>query len=92
MRFERQEGTMLGSMTINMIVTFLACIGVVAAAMATTWPDVPVGPVIAVGVVTAIVVPLAFWPFAMTFWVAVELAMRPLEPDEQAEADAHANH
>jgi hypothetical protein len=33
--------------------------------------------------------PLFFYPFSRTLWVAVELIMRPLEPHEQAEADAH---
>ena len=90
MRFERQEGFMLGSMTINMIVTFLTVAAVVAAAMVLTWPDVPMWPVMALGAVAAIVVPAAFWPFAVTIWAAAELAMRPLEPDELADAAAHA--
>ena len=90
MRFERQEGFMLGSMTINTIVTFLSLAAAVAVAMAVTWPEVPVGPVIGIGAATAIVVPLAFWPFSATIWAAVELAMRPLEPDELADAADHA--
>lgn len=90
MLFERQEGFMLGSMTINMIVTFLAVAVVVAVAMVVTWPDVPMWPVMGLGAVAAIVVPVVFWPFAVTIWAAGELAVRPLEPDEIADAAAHA--
>ena len=81
---------MLGSMTINMIVTFLTVAAVVATAMVLTWPDVPMWPVMALGAVAAIVVPVVFWPFSVTIWAAAELAMRPLEPDELADAAAHA--
>ena len=90
MRFERQEGFMLGSMAINTIVTFLSVAAVVTVAMIATWPDVPMWPVMGLGAVAAIAVPAVFWPFAVTIWAAAELTMRPLEPDELADAAAHA--
>jgi hypothetical protein len=36
------------------------------------------------------VVPIVFYPFSYTIWAAVDLAMRPLDPAEQADAAAHA--
>ena len=90
MRFERQEGFMLGSMTINTIVTFVSVAVVVAGAMIATWPDVPMWPVMGLGAVAAIAIPALVFPFSVTIWAAAELAMRPLEPDELADAAAHA--
>jgi hypothetical protein len=40
--------------------------------------------------VVAVVVPIVFYPFSYTIWAAVDLAMRPLDPAEQADAAAHA--
>jgi multisubunit Na+/H+ antiporter MnhE subunit len=36
-------------------------------------------------VATAIVVPLAFYPFSKTLWSAIDLAMRPLEPEDDVD-------
>lgn len=38
----------------------------------------------------AVVVPLVGYPYTASTWAAIDLASRPLEPDELAEADAHA--
>jgi hypothetical protein len=38
-----------------------------------------------VTVTVAIVVPIAFYPFSKTLWSAVDLAMRPLEPDDDVD-------
>jgi hypothetical protein len=34
----------------------------------------------------AVAVPVLAYPFAATTWAALDLVMRPLEPDEEAEA------
>jgi len=36
-------------------------------------------------VATAVVVPLAFYPVSKTLWSAIDLAMRPLEPDDDVD-------
>jgi uncharacterized protein (DUF983 family) len=82
MRFHRQEGFMLGSMTINTIVTFLALAVVLVVGLVVTSPDVPVAGLIVVGALTAVLVPVLIYPWTVTIWVATELAMRPLESDE----------
>jgi hypothetical protein len=38
----------------------------------------------------AVVVPIVGYPFTSSTWAAIDLATRPLEADELAEADAHA--
>ena len=42
---------------------------------------------VAVGVIvaTAVVVPLAFYPVSKTLWSAIDLAMRPLEPEDDVD-------
>jgi hypothetical protein len=34
----------------------------------------------------AVVVPVVAYPFAASTWAALDLVMRPLEPDEEADA------
>jgi hypothetical protein len=36
-------------------------------------------------VAVAVVVPLAFYPVSKTLWSAIDLAMRPLEPDDDVD-------
>ena len=50
---------------------------------------VPVLPVVLATVSAAVLMPLVFYPVSRTIWVAVELVMRPLEIDEELDADAH---
>jgi hypothetical protein len=42
---------------------------------------------VAVGAImaTAVVVPLVFYPVSKTLWSAIDLAMRPLEPEDDVD-------
>ena len=84
------EGFMTGSMTMNIIVTFILIIGTLVVATIVTYPDLPVVPVVALLLAIAIVMPLFFHPMSCTVWLAVDLAMRPPTDAELADADAHA--
>jgi uncharacterized protein (DUF983 family) len=85
-KYERQEGFVLGAVTINTIVTF-GCLAVVfVVGTVATYPDLPVVPLVALSIGVAVVVPIVFYPFSYTLWAAVELQMRPLEPAEIADA------
>lgn len=79
---------MLGAITINTIVTFGGLIVVLVVGAAAWYPDIPVVPLVALSVAVALVVPVVFYPFSYTIWAAIELQMRPLEPDEVADAAA----
>jgi uncharacterized protein (DUF983 family) len=84
-RFERMEGHWLGALGINTTVSFAAVLVAVIAAFAITYSDEsPTTAVVAV-VATAIVVPLAFYPVSKTLWSAIDLAMRPLEPEDDVD-------
>ncbi|MEZ5179114.1 MAG: hypothetical protein R2746_12820 [Acidimicrobiales bacterium] len=68
------------------VLLFLLCMGFVAAKAAD--PDADATAFLVVGVVIGLVVPVAFYPFARTVWSAIDLGMTPLEPEEEAEAEA----
>lgn len=89
-RYERQPGFSLGATTMNTIVTFGLIAVVIVVGMIATFPDIAVVPILVVAVAVAVVVPIAFYPISYTAWAAIDLAMRPLEPPEVAEADAAA--
>jgi hypothetical protein len=79
---------MLGAMTVNIFVTFGCLAAVLVVGSVATYPDIAVVPLVALSIVIAVVVPLAFYPFSYTLWAAIELKMRPLEPAEATDAAA----
>ena len=72
MRFERGDGYWLGSMALNFAVTEVFFVAALVVLLVATWPDVPWTTVLFSVVAVNIVVPLAFYPFSRTIWVAVE--------------------
>jgi uncharacterized protein (DUF983 family) len=82
LRFERIEGHWSGDLGINTIVTFGALFLTLVVGLAVTYPDVPGVALFLTAVGVALVVPLVFFPFSKTLWLAVDLMMRPLEPGE----------
>ena len=91
MRFIRHEGFSLGSTTINMVVTFGIFLSIIVIGAIVTYPDIAVVPVTIAGLAVAIVVPIVFYPSAQTIWSGLDLAMRPLDPVEEAEAATFAD-
>ena len=89
-RFEREEGFFLGAFVINFGVTQGALIAFIAVSLALTLPDPPTVALLAGGVAVGLLVPLAFYPSSRTLWAAIDLGMRPLEPDEEREASRAA--
>jgi len=76
LRFEREEGAFLGSLAINFGVTSLAFISVLVTWIAITLPDPPVVLITVASVATALILPLAIYPFAKTTWTAIDILMR----------------
>lgn len=86
-RFGRrvEEGSFLGAYVLNLAVTegalALVLFGFILVRAARDdggglWP------VLVLGGVVAVVLPLAFYPFSRTLWAAIDLAMRPPGEDE----------
>jgi uncharacterized protein (DUF983 family) len=88
-RYERQPGFLVGALTVNTIVTFGLIAVVVLVGTILSYPDLALVPIVVAAVAVAVIVPIVLYPFSYTIWAAVDLAMRPLEPAEVADADAH---
>jgi uncharacterized protein (DUF983 family) len=85
-RYERQEGFMLGAITINMVLTFGVILVVLVVGMVATYPDIAVVPIVVGCAAVAVVVPVVVFPFTYTIWGAIDLAMHPLQPGEAADS------
>jgi uncharacterized protein (DUF983 family) len=83
-RFERESGYWVGAITINMavaeIIFFILFITVILATM----PGVEWGPLLIVAVVTNGLVPLVFYPFSKTVWMAIDLHFHRFREDESS--------
>jgi hypothetical protein len=82
LRFQRIEGHWSGDLGINTIVSFGALFVTLIVGFAVTYPDVPGLLLFVLAVSVALVMPLVFYPFSKTLWLAIDLMMRPLEPGE----------
>jgi uncharacterized protein (DUF983 family) len=89
MRLEREPGGFLGAYCINFFVTEVVLGIWLVAAFSITHPDEPMALIAGVAVAICVVVPLLGYPFSKTTWLAIHLAMGPLEPDEEADRAAH---
>lgn len=75
----------MGSLGLNVIVSFGLLLFTLAVGILLTMPDIPAVPLIGVGLVVSTVVPVVFLPYSKTLWSAIDLAMRPLEPEDDVD-------
>jgi hypothetical protein len=91
--FVREPGAFTGVMLVNFVFTlglmFVALIAYVAW-RGVTGEEVSMAPFGVVCLVLAVVVPILAYPLAGSSWAAIDLAMRPLDADEELDALAHA--
>jgi uncharacterized protein (DUF983 family) len=84
LHFERESGYWTGALAINIGVTSLVFVVVFVVALAITIPDIPVLPILAVLVPLMIAVPIVYYPFSKTLWMAVDRAiLQHLDPNER---------
>jgi uncharacterized protein (DUF983 family) len=83
--FERVEGNWLGALGMNTIVTFAAIFLVLGVGFALSWPHIAVRNIVVVAVLVAVVFPMLFLPVSHTLWCAIDLALRPLEPNDDVD-------
>lgn len=87
LHFERERGQWTGHIGLNIIVTFGALLVTLLAFVLATWPELPAVPTMATAVAVAVLTPLVFFPWSKTLWLAFDLTINPLRPDE---LDPHA--
>lgn len=87
-RFLREPGFFLGAWFINFMVLETLHWLLVMAFIVWRSADPDAGLIfpLAVGVITAVAVPIAFYPRSLTVWAAIDLAMTPLELEEIVDA------
>lgn len=87
--FRREEGFWTGVFLVNFAVTeglmFVVLLGYVLVRAASDTGG-PLWPVLAGCLGFAVLAPILFYPFATTTWAAIDLVLRPLEPEEEADA------
>ncbi len=92
--FRREPGQWLGSWFLNVCLVQTVVILILAVGVGITWPTPPLGVLGSVTALSALLVPVLFFPFSRTLWVAIDLAMTPLGFDDgvapgfELEADA----
>ncbi len=74
--FEREEGYWTGAVMVNLAVTEGVFVVVFLAMILATAPEVAWSAVLAVVVAANVIVPIAFYPFSRTLWLAGDLAFR----------------
>jgi hypothetical protein len=82
MRFEREEGFFLGAFVVNFGVMLISLALFIGIGLALTLPDPPPGKLALGAMLVGVVVPVFFYPFSRTVWSAIDLTMKPLEPEE----------
>ncbi|MBA3430083.1 MAG: DUF983 domain-containing protein [Actinobacteria bacterium] len=72
-RFEREEGYWTGAMIVNIAACELWLAILFGIVLLFTFPDVPWGLLLGVGLVTNGLLPVIFYPWSKTIWMAFEL-------------------
>jgi uncharacterized protein (DUF983 family) len=75
LRLDAGEGAFLGAMAINYGVAGVLFLGILVATVAVTAPDVPVLPLLLVGLLVTVLSILFFYPFSKTIWAAIDLLL-----------------
>jgi hypothetical protein len=69
----------VGGMIVNIAVTELAFLVVLVGGMALTWPQVPWGWLTFVAVAVNGIVPIVFYPFSKTIWMALDVLLHRMD-------------
>jgi uncharacterized protein (DUF983 family) len=74
------EDYWLGAYMFNLVAAELVAVGISVVVIVASWPDVPWNLVWVLSIVLAAAMPVAFFPFARSLWLAWDLYFRPREP------------
>jgi uncharacterized protein (DUF983 family) len=81
----RVEDQWIGSLGTNTIVSFTLLFAAIGIGFTVTYPDPPVGLLLVIAVGFAAIFPVAFFPISKSLWSAIDLAMRPPDPDDDVD-------
>lgn len=78
----REEGHWIGAVGMNTVVSFGSLLITLVAGIVLTWENRRAAPIFISCFTVATVVPIVFFGPSQTLWSAVDLAMRPPEPND----------
>jgi len=81
----REEGHWIGALGMNTVVTFGLLVVTMAVGFILTWEDRRAAPIFISCFLVAGLTPILFFGSSQTLWSAIDLAMRPLEPDDDVD-------
>jgi len=81
--FVREEGYWVSAIIVNVGVIQSLFVVVFIAIVLATAPEVPWAPLLAVGIVMNLVIPIWFYPRSKTLWMAIDLFFHPREATER---------
>jgi uncharacterized protein (DUF983 family) len=84
---KREEGHWIGALGMNTVVTFGALAVTLAVSVALMWDDRRALPIFGACFAVAALVPVLFFGSSQTLWSAIDLAMRPIEPEDDVDPD-----
>jgi uncharacterized protein (DUF983 family) len=83
MRLERGEHDyFVGSLMLNFIICGLLLLVTLGVVLITTWPSVPWDLLEYGGPIAMLIVPFVVFPFSKLLWLAADIMLRPVTPDE----------
>lgn len=83
LRTDRGEAdAFIGGYTINFVAAELLAALTLVVVLLATWPDVPWRGLMWGGAALMIVLPMLFFPFSRTLWLAIDLTFRPAHEDD----------
>jgi uncharacterized protein (DUF983 family) len=89
-RFERQDGFAVGAIAVNIVTAEALFVVFLLVSLVATWPDPPVALLVTVAIALNLVIPVVLYPWSKTVWAAIDLAMRPLDEADLADAAAYS--
>lgn len=72
----------IGAYVFNLVFGELLAIGIPIIWIIVTWPNPSWGRVEVLAAVLCVLIPIAFFPFSRTLWLAWDLSFRPFEPGD----------
>lgn len=77
-----EEGYQVGAYMFNMIAAELIFAAIFLAILVYTWPEPPWSPLLYGGIALMIILPVLFYPFSKTLFLAFDLVFRPPMPED----------
>lgn len=84
-QFSREDGYFLGAYALNLVVSLVVVLGVVViilvrSDLSTRWQQ-------GIAVMATVALPVLFFPFSRTMWMALDLMAKGSRPDDDASSD-----